>query len=157
MPLLRSTTTQALTPPSNHFWVPRTNHGHPLTSDQLTVASYNIQCLGRGLEGVRKRRKLRELFHSIQPQPDLVLLQEVRLTLTECPERSDHINFLNGEVLWNESSSSAYGDSYSGGTAMILSLKITNNLCEHGVIVQGRVQYITYVSMRSLFEQECNI
>lgn len=55
------------------------------------------------------------------------------------------MDFRKGTVLWNESTYSAYEDSYAGVTAMILSQKITN-LCEHGVIVRGRAQFLTYLN-----------
>lgn len=124
--------------------------------DQLTIASYNIQCLGRGLNGRRKRRKIRDLLHISHLQPDIILLQEERLTLTKCIARTVQMNLLTGAVLWKEGGYSAYDDSYAGGTAIIASYKfaiiaITNSICEHGVIVQGRAQYLTYLN--SAFEK----
>jgi hypothetical protein len=54
------------------------------------------------------------------------------------------MNFLKGAVLWNEATYSARKDSLAGGMAILLNNKVADNVHEHGVILQGRAQFVTF-------------
>ena len=70
--------------------------------EQLTLATLNVQGLGRDMAGVRKRRELKEFFARSNPKPDILLIQEHKFTLRDCNRRLKQMDFLRGESYWNE-------------------------------------------------------
>lgn len=65
------------------------------------MATYNIQCLGEGLDGVRKCCKLRNLMQKTYLKPNLILLQEHQFNHTNCTKQATQLDFLQGTMLWN--------------------------------------------------------
>lgn len=114
-----------------------------MKNDQLSLASYNVQSLGRGAAGARKRRDLRDFFRNTRPSPDVLMIQEHKLSLKECQQRFKSADFLGGQTFWNDAQYSTANDSFKGGTGIILSPKAVTMLVEHGTIVPGRVQFVT--------------
>jgi hypothetical protein len=51
--------------------------------EQLTIASYNVQCLGKDITGKRKRKEIKDFFLNTKPKPDLLLIQEHSCSLQE--------------------------------------------------------------------------
>lgn len=111
--------------------------------EPISLASLNVRCLGRGLAGVRKRRKMKELFARVTPRPDILFLQEHKYSLEECQIRAQKVDFLRYTSRWSDTSYSAARDSFTGGIGMLLSKKLAEQICEHGVIDSGRAQYVT--------------
>lgn len=70
-------------------------------------------------------------------------MQEHKLSLEEGKKYTKQVEFPRGLALWNEASYCAATDSFKGGTSFLLSARIANLICEHGVIVRGRAQYVT--------------
>lgn len=112
-------------------------------NNHLTLTSLNVQGLGRDIIGVRKRREIRDFFQKSQPKPEIILVQEHKLSLEEGKRHTKQIEFARGVSLWNEATYCAQKDSFKGGTGILLSEKIASLICEHGVIMKGRVQYVT--------------
>lgn len=110
-------------------------------NDGQTVASFNIQCLRKGLSSVKKRRKLRDFMLNIHPKPNVILLQEYRFTYNDCLTKSAQLEFLKGPLLWNAATYSALDDSLTGGTVILIFTKFTPTLQDYGVIVKDRAQY----------------
>jgi hypothetical protein len=75
----------------------------------------------------------------------VILLQEHRLDIADCTRRFEQFNFLKGAVFWNEAIYLAREDSLVGGTAILFAPRLVDKLYEHGVIVQSRAQYITFM------------
>jgi glutaredoxin 2 len=114
-------------------------------SNSLTIVSYNVQVLGKGLARACKRHELRDFMLNAHPKPNVILLQEHRMDLQECSTRSPQLNFLKKAVLCNEAIYSAHEDSLAGGTTILLSKKVADSICQHGNIAQGRAQYRTFM------------
>nr|PNR49067.1 hypothetical protein PHYPA_010963 [Physcomitrium patens] len=112
-------------------------------NNHLTLTSLNVQGLGRDIIGVRKRREIRDFFQKSQPKPEIILVQEHKLSLEEGKRHTKQIEFARGVSLWNEATYCADKDSFKGGTGILLPEKIASLICEHGVIMKGRVQYVT--------------
>nr|PNR49656.1 hypothetical protein PHYPA_011552 [Physcomitrium patens] len=93
--------------------------------------------------GVRKRRKMKELFARVTPRPDILFLQEHKYSLEECQIRAQKVDFLRYTSRWSDTRYSAARDSFTGGIGMLLSKKLAEQICEHGVIDSGRAQYVT--------------
>ena len=115
-----------------------------ITVDQLTLATLNIQDLGRDMAGVRKRRELKEFFHRSNPQPDILLIQEHKFTLQECKRRLKQMDFLRGGSLWNEVTYSAAKDSFRAGTGIFISNRLVPTMKHHGIIMLGRAQFVIF-------------
>lgn len=88
----RGRTNQARLRCLNLYSEPLRIHRYRPMSEPLTKASYNIQCLGRGLEGTCKRREIRDLFRNTQPQPDIVLLQKT-VPIYDSSDKTDNWTF----------------------------------------------------------------
>lgn len=112
--------------------------------EPLTLASFNVQGLGRDLIGVRKRRDIRDFFQKSHPRPDTLMVQEHKLSLEKGKKNSKQLEFGKGLSLWNEALYNANTDSFNGGTALLISDRITSMVKEHGVIIPGRAQYVTF-------------
>jgi hypothetical protein len=51
---------------------------------------------------------------------------------------------LKGSFFWNEAQYSARSDSFKGGTGILTSPTLSAHTLEHGIIVPGRAQFITF-------------
>lgn len=111
---------------------------------QLTLASYNVQGLGRDHTGIRKRRKIRDFLRKSQPRPDVLLIQEHKLSPDEGSKHGNQMGFKNGASFWNEAIYYANKDSFKGGTAILISDKVTNIVREHGVIMGEERNLLLY-------------
>jgi hypothetical protein len=118
--------------------------------EQMTMASYNVQCLGKDTIGRRKRREIKEFFQNTNPKPEILLIQEHTYSLKDCMEKSKEMDFLRGSAFWNEAQYSAEKDSLKGGTGILTSARLAAHISEHGVIVPGRAQFITFQLTQSI-------
>lgn len=91
--------------------------------EPLTVASLNIQCLGRERAGFLKRREIKEFFARTTPRPDLLIIQEHKLSIHECRKRTSQLELLRGTSRWSEARCSAAKDSM-GEIGILLSKKL---------------------------------
>lgn len=113
-----------------------------MTSDQLVILTYNVQCLGHDMEGLRKRREIADTIGKLKPKPDVVLFQEHRFVQADCISKTKQFNFLRGSHFWNETVYSASADSFKGGTTILLSSRVSDRIIDHGIITPGRAQFI---------------
>lgn len=114
-----------------------------MNHNQLTVASLNVQGLGKDHNGIRKRREMKDLFQRATPRPNILLIQKHKFSRDECLEKTKQLDFTNGTSLWNEATNAAAQDSFQGGTGIITNQQLSNKICEHGVIIPGRAQFLT--------------
>ncbi|KAG0571880.1 hypothetical protein KC19_VG050900 [Ceratodon purpureus] len=124
------------------------NAAHPTVErmkvDQLTLATFNVQGLGRDMDGVRKRREFKEFFLRSNPKPDILMIHEDKFTLRDCNKRLKQMDFLRGSSYWNEAIYSAEKDSFRAGTGILLSPRLTPLVKSHGIIMSRRAQYLTF-------------
>lgn len=50
-------------------------------NNPLILASLNLPGFGRDMLGVRKRREVRDFFQEFHPKPEIILMQEHKLSL----------------------------------------------------------------------------
>jgi hypothetical protein len=114
-----------------------------MKGDKITIASQNTRGLGKGFPGSRKRRDIKNLFTQTTPPTYILLLQEVKLPEEACLKQAQFIELRKGINLWNEGSFSARTTRFKGGTGIILSERMVNQVTSHGVLFPGRAQYVT--------------
>lgn len=132
-------------PGRNRRWASHQRRGPKCPSmifTNLVIASMNVRSLGQGIQGVRKRRKLRNFFRKAEPQPQVLLLQEHCYCIEDCMEQLDQLQFRGGTSIWNNATYSADGGRFSGGTGISLSRELSDRLLESAVLVEARCQYI---------------
>lgn len=81
-------------------------------------------------------------FRNLIP-PEILLIQEHKLSLEEGKSNTKQIKFPKGLSLWYEATYSANIDSFNGGTGILLTARVANLVCEHDVILKGRAQFGT--------------
>lgn len=84
------------------------------------------------------------------PKPDVIIIQEHRLSHIDYTEWVPQLEFMKGPIFWNAAVYSAREDSLAGGTAILTSHKLAEGITAHGVIVRSRVQYIILERSRAI-------
>lgn len=116
----------------------------------LTIVSLNTQSLGTGVQGVRKRTELKRFLTGTSPRSDIVLIQEHHLPIQECIQKGNKLLFRGGVGLWNDATYSPQSQRHQGGMAILLSAKAGSALEEHGILLQGRMQFAVIRVTRQL-------
>ena len=80
----------------------------------------------------------------MNPQTDIILLQETKLAETACLAQARILELKGGSSLWNEATFSAQSVRFKGGTGVILSERLASAVTHHGVLFPGRAQYATF-------------
>lgn len=114
-----------------------------MKGDKLTIATQNTRGLGQGFTGNKKRRELRDLYRNSTPAVDVILLQEIKLLEAACLKQAKFIETRKGISFWNEGSFSARTTKIKGGTGIIISERLVDNIKDHGVLYPGRAQFVT--------------
>lgn len=107
----------------------------------LTVVSLNTQSLGIGTLGVRKRAEIKRFLASTTPHADIVLIQELHLSIKDCIPKGNKILYKGGTGLWNDATYSPQSQRHQGGTTILLSAKMGAITEEHGVLIPRRMQF----------------
>ena len=109
---------------------------------QSIVSTLNIQSLGHGTFGVRKRAELRDFLDKQIPKTGVLLLQEHHLSLDNCLHHTQQLEHKGGAHFWNSDSYTALGDRFSGGTGILVAPLFTPFIVDHRVVIDSRAQFI---------------
>ena len=110
--------------------------------EEITIATQNTRCLGRGFLGRKKRKEIKTLYQQTTPPTDVILLQEVKLPEATCLKQARFVEVRGGSSLWNEGSFSTQTGRFKEGTGIVLSPKMANIVTHHGILYPGRAQYV---------------
>jgi exonuclease III len=113
-------------------------------NEVVTISTQNTRSMGRGFIGRRKRKEFRTIYRHTTPVTDVILLQETKLPEADCLKQARFIETKGGTSLWNEAFFSAHSGRFKGGTAIILSARMTALATHHGILYPGRAQYVVF-------------
>lgn len=108
-----------------------------MTVTELNLASWNVQTLGQGVQGVWRRCEIRNFLRKARPQPNIILFQEHHYPMEDCLSLTSQLQFKGGSSVWNNALYDANGARFSGGTGISLSREFSNLLIDSSVLVEG--------------------
>ena len=106
----------------------------------ISIASWNIRALSKGLIGLRK--KIKNFLLNSHPTSKIILLPEHRFSQRECLSLTNSIDIRLGTNLWNEASYCVQTQRHKGGNTILLYSSLSNMVREHGILILGRLQFI---------------
>ncbi len=108
----------------------------------LMLASLNI----RGLRGdTPKPKEIKAWMASLVDPPQILLLQEHHLC-KEGVQRFGKMELWNGIAHWNEGIPMGRSQRISVGTTILVDRATSPYIRDHGILVNGRAQYVTLLS-----------
>jgi exonuclease III len=109
------------------------------TEKPLTVASLNV----RGLRnGSHKPQKVKAWMASLFPPPQILLLQEHHLGKEGIKSTANGIKFWQGTFFWNEGIPMGTSQRTSVGTTILVDKSTAPLIEDHGIISEGRAQFV---------------
>ena len=109
----------------------------------LTISTQNVSSFGQGTDGVWKRYPFRDHFKHLQPQPDLILLQEHKFSAKDCEMKTSQLDYIVGPPFWNEAIYNPIKGRLKGGRAILFSRRLTPLVLQSRIIVPGRAEFVT--------------
>jgi exonuclease III len=106
----------------------------------LTVVSLNVRGLGRDSA---KQKLIRTWLSSLQNPPQILLIQEHHLDEHGATNSTKGLEFWQGGAFWNPGIPMGNSQRIRAGTAILVDRMIAPLIQEHGIITEGRVQYLT--------------
>jgi hypothetical protein len=104
------------------------------------LVSLNI----RGLKGGSPKPKvIKAWIASLSSPPQILLIQEHHLGKEEIQNSAKGIEFWNGTALWNEGIPMGRSQKTSAGMAILIDRATTPLIKEHGILMEGRAQYVS--------------
>ncbi len=108
----------------------------------LTLVSLNV----RGLKGESPKPKEIKVWLLSSP-PQILLIQEHHLRKEGIQNSAKGIEFWNGTALWNEGIPMDRSQRTSAGTAILVDRATTPLIKDHGILMEGRAQYVSLQSL----------
>jgi hypothetical protein len=106
----------------------------------LSLVSLNV----RGLRGdTPKPKEIKAWMASLAAPPQILLLQEHHLNAEGVKSAGKKVEFWKGTALWNEGIPMGQSQRTNAGTTDLLDRAISPCIKDHGILVEGRVQYVT--------------
>ncbi|CAM6016382.1 unnamed protein product [Sphagnum balticum] len=90
-----------------------------------------------------KPKHVKAWLSSLPTPPQVILLQEHHLGKVEAQDRARGVEFWQGESYWNEGVPMGRSQKISVGTAILVDKTISSLITDHGILVEGRTQFIT--------------
>jgi exonuclease III len=114
-----------------------------MSDKPLTLVSLNV----RGLKGGKdKPKKIKAWMASLQTPPQISLIQEHHIGKDDDPRFARGMEFWRGTSFWNEGIPLGRSQKTMAGTAILIDRATTPLIKEHGILVEGRVQFVTLLS-----------
>jgi hypothetical protein len=105
----------------------------------LTLASLNV----RGLRGNSSKPKgVKAWLASLPTPPQILLIQEHHLAKEGIHNSAKGIEFWKGSSFWNEGIPMGHSQRINAGTTILVDRAIAPLVKEHGILMEGRVQFI---------------
>jgi exonuclease III len=109
----------------------------------LTLASLNVRGLRRDSP---KPKEIKAWMVSFSSPPQVLLIQEHHLGKEEIQNSAKGLEFWNGTVLWNEGIPMGRSQRISAGTAILINRVTTSLIKDHGTLMEGCAQYVSFQS-----------
>jgi len=110
----------------------------------LTLVSLNV----RGLRGDSpKPKEIKAWLASLSSPLQILLIQEHHLKKEGIQNSTKGIEFWNGTTLWNEGIPMGRLQRTSAGTAILIDRATTPSIKDHGILMEGRAQYVSLQSL----------
>jgi exonuclease III len=109
----------------------------------LTIATLNV----RGLRNSsHKPKQIKAWLASLFPPPQVILIQEHHLGKEGIKNTANGIEFWQGTSFWNKGIPTGTSQRLSAGTAILIDKSTVPLVKDHGILSEGRAQYITLQS-----------
>jgi len=109
----------------------------------LTLVSFNVKGL-RG--GTAKPQEIRAWLASLQTPPQILLIQEHHKGKDDNQNSAKGLEFWRGSSYWNEGIPIGRFQRIRAGTTILIDRAKAPLIKEHGTLVEGRVQFVTFHS-----------
>jgi exonuclease III len=106
----------------------------------LTVVSLNVRGLGKDSG---KQKLIKTWLASLPNPPQVLLVQEHHLDKQGVESSTKGLEFWQGKAFWNPGIPMGTSQRTSAGTAILVDRMTTPLIKEDGILVEGRVQYVT--------------
>jgi endonuclease/exonuclease/phosphatase family metal-dependent hydrolase len=109
----------------------------------LSLVSLNV----RGLRGdPPKPKEIKAWMASLSSPPQILLIQEHHLGKEGIQSSGKKMEFRNEIAFWNEGILMGRSQRTSAGTAIFIDRATTPLIKDHGILIEGRAQYVTLQS-----------
>jgi hypothetical protein len=109
----------------------------------LVVLTYlNVRGLGRASA---KPKEIKAWLASLQAPPQITLIQEHHIGKDDIqhPDKGKGLEFWRGSSFWNHAIPFGRSQRNRAGTAIFIDRTTTPLIKDHGILVEGRVQFVT--------------
>jgi exonuclease III len=111
-----------------------------MIENPLSLVSFNV----RGLRGVpAKSKEIKAWLASLQAPPQISLIQEHYIGKEDNPNPGKGLEFWRESSLWNHGIPLGRSQRIRAGTAILIDRATTPLIKDHGILVEGRVQFVT--------------
>ena len=113
-----------------------------MIKEDISIASWNIRALSKGLASLRKKRETKNFLLNSHPTSKILLLQKHQYSQKDCLSLTKTLEFRLGTNLWNEASYCVQSQRYKNGAPILLHDSLIDKIEEHGILILGRLQFI---------------
>jgi hypothetical protein len=108
----------------------------------LALVSLNVRGLGRASA---KPKEIKAWLASLQAPPQITLIQEHHIGKDDVqhPDKGKGLEFWRGSSFWNHAIPLGRSQRSRAGTAIFMDRTTTPLIKDHGILVEGRVQFVT--------------
>jgi len=111
-----------------------------MSEQPLTIVSLNVRGLGRDST---KQKLLKTWLSSLQNPPHILLIQEHHLDEQGATNSTKGIEFWQGRAFWNPGIPMGNSQRISAEIAILVDRMTAPLVKEDGIIIKGRMQYLT--------------
>jgi exonuclease III len=106
----------------------------------LTIVSLNVRGLGKDSA---KKKLIKAWLTSLQNPPQILLIQEHHLDKQGTTNSTKGLEFWQGKAFWDPGIPMGISQRTNAGTAILVDRMTAPLIKEDGILVEGRVQYVT--------------
>jgi hypothetical protein len=107
----------------------------------ITITSLNVKSLGKKSP---KQKEIKTWVTSLATPPQILLLHEHDLGEAKCFTSTKGIEFLKGDSFWNHDIPMGCSQRLSTGTCILVDKSFAPQITSNGILLEGRVQFITF-------------